>query len=271
MVADAAGYSRLMALDERATLGALDTARETFRAGIEANGGRVVDMAGDSVLAVFETAFGAVTAALAIQAQLDSTSQSASQGRCMPFRIGVHLGDVIVKADGTVYGDGVNIAARLQALAEPGGVAISDAVRGAVKGKVDVSFLDQGEQAVKNIPDPLRAFKLARQARCPEARVALVEFFEASRRTGWHRLGNFSHAFVELALHEHRHLDAARLLGYARAAWGRGTLPARESRKLLATLQSEMNATSLERLLVEGKELDQEAVCALTLETAPSG
>jgi predicted ATPase/class 3 adenylate cyclase len=167
MAADAAGYSRLMALDERATLAALDTARDTFRAGIEAKGGRVVDMAGDSVLAVFETAFGAVTAALAIQAQLNSASQSAPEDRCMPFRIGVHLGDVIVKADGTVYGDGVNIAARLQALAEPGGVAISDAVRGAVKGKVDASFQDQGEQAVKNIPDPLRAFKLIPGSQAP--------------------------------------------------------------------------------------------------------
>ena len=85
----------------------------------------------------------------------------------MLFRIGVHLGDVIEKADGTVYGDGVNIAARLEGLAEPGGIVISDSVRSAVKGKVDASFLDQGEQVVKNIPDPLRAFKVISGSQAP--------------------------------------------------------------------------------------------------------
>jgi hypothetical protein len=112
---------------------------------------------------------------------------------------------------------------------------------------------------------------LVRQGRCAEARVALLEFFEASRRSGWALFGAYSHDFAELAIHEHRYPDAARLLGYARAAWGRGTVPVGESKKLLTTLESEIDATSLERLLVEGKELDQDAVCALTLETAPSG
>src|SRR5947207_14432772 len=79
----------------------------------------------------------------------------------MRFRIGVHLGDVMEKIDGTVYGDGVNIAARLQGLAEPGAIMVSDAVRGAVRGKVNASFVDQGEQTVKNIPEPVRAFKVA--------------------------------------------------------------------------------------------------------------
>ena len=76
----------------------------------------------------------------------------------MRFRIGVHLGDVIEKADGTVYGDGVNIAARLEGLAEPGGIAISDAVRGAVKNRVSAAFADLGEQSVKNIAEPVRAY-----------------------------------------------------------------------------------------------------------------
>ena len=80
------------------------------------------------------------------------------EDRRMRFRIGVHLGDVIEKADGTVYGDGVNIAARLQALAEPGGITVSESIRSAVKGKVGASFEDQGEQAVKNIADPVRAY-----------------------------------------------------------------------------------------------------------------
>jgi adenylate cyclase len=164
LAADAAGYSRLMASDDRATVASLDSARSVFRAQIESNQGRVIDMAGDSVLAVFETATGAVTAALAVQRGLNEAASTTTEERRMRFRIGIHLGDVIEKADGTVYGDGVNIAARLEGLAEPGGITISDAVRGAVRGKVTASFLDQGEQAVKNIPEPVRAFKVTAQS-----------------------------------------------------------------------------------------------------------
>ena len=129
LAADVAGYSRLMAADERATVAALDAARAVFRAQIESHRGRVIDMAGDSVLAVFETATGAVSAALAIQQQLESASVEVPDDRRMRFRIGVHLGDVIEKADGTVYGDGVNIAARLEGLAEPGGITVSESIR----------------------------------------------------------------------------------------------------------------------------------------------
>ena len=158
LAADAAGYSRLMAADERATMAALDSARAVFRQRIEAHRGRVVDMAGDSVLAVFETATGAVSAALAVQRDLEASHTAVPEERRMRFRIGVHLGDVIEKGDGSVYGDGVNIAARLQALAGIGGITVSDAVQGAVRGKVTASFVDQGEQAVKNMSHPVRAF-----------------------------------------------------------------------------------------------------------------
>ena len=161
LAADAAGYSRLMAIDAHAAVAALDAARAVFRAQIESSCGRVVDMAGDSVLAVFETAAGAVITALAVQRELGASSDSAPEDRQMPFRIGVHLGDVIEKADGTVYGDGVNIAARLQALAEPGGIVVSDAVHGAVRGRVGAEFFDQGEQKVKNIAHAVRAFRVA--------------------------------------------------------------------------------------------------------------
>ena len=150
--ADAARYSRLMAQDERATLAALDAARAVFRQQIELNHGRVVDMAGDSVLAVFDTANGAVSAALGAQKSLERSA--------LPFRIGVHLGDVIEKADGTIYGDGVNIAARLQALAAAGGITVSDAVRGSVQSRAGASFDDQGEQQVKNMPEPIRAYRV---------------------------------------------------------------------------------------------------------------
>lgn len=158
LAADAAGYSRLMAADEHGTVTVLDAARDIFKAQIESRQGRVVDMAGDSVLAVFETATGAVAAALAIQEELERQVSALPRGRRMRFRIGVHLGDVIEKADGTVYGDGVNIAARLQGLAVPGGITVSDSVRNAVRGKVSAAFNDLGEQTVKNIPEPVRAY-----------------------------------------------------------------------------------------------------------------
>jgi adenylate cyclase len=164
LAADVAGYSRLMAVDERATVAALDTARAVFRTQIESNQGRVIDMAGDSVLAVFETATGAVTSALAVQRELNASLSAVPEDRRMRFRIGVHLGDVIEKADGTVYGDGVNIAARLQGLAEHGGIAVSESIRTAVKGKVSASFEDQGEQQVKNIAEPVRVFRVVLKA-----------------------------------------------------------------------------------------------------------
>jgi class 3 adenylate cyclase/tetratricopeptide (TPR) repeat protein len=158
LAADVAGFSRLMAADERATVAALGAARAEFRTQIEAHQGRVIDMAGDSVLAVFETATGAVAAALAIQQRLGDAGEATPQDRRMHFRIGVHLGDVIEKHDGTVYGDGVNVAARLEGLAEPGGITVSDAVRGVVGGRVGATFTDQGEQQLKNIARPIRAF-----------------------------------------------------------------------------------------------------------------
>jgi adenylate cyclase len=160
LAADAHGYSRLMDSDSRATVAALDAAREVFRRHIDAQHGRLVDMAGDSVLAVFDTAAGAAAAALAVQADLGAAQQPLPDARRLRFRIGLHLGDVIQKADGSAYGSGINVAARLQALAEPGGITASDAMRGAVKGRVAAGFADLGEQRVKNIAEPVRAFKL---------------------------------------------------------------------------------------------------------------
>ena len=160
VVADVAGYSRLMSDDEHATVAALDAARTVFREHIESRRGRVVDMAGDSVLAVFETATGAVSAALAIQQQIESGDAATPNDRRMRFRIGVHLGEVIEKADGTVYGDGVNVAARLQGLAAPGGITASESIRIAVRGKADAEFHDLGMQEVKNIVEPVRTYRV---------------------------------------------------------------------------------------------------------------
>ncbi len=159
LAADATGFSRLMADDEQSTMSALEDARSVFRSHIEAHQGRVMDMAGDSIFAVFDTASGAVEAAQAVQRTLNAGAAQMPQERQMRFRIGVHLGDVMEKSDGTVFGDGVNIAARLEALAEPGGITVSDAVQGAVRGKVEASFDDQGEQRVKNIAHPVHAYR----------------------------------------------------------------------------------------------------------------
>ncbi len=160
LMADAVGYSRLMSADERRTVAALDAVRAVFRHEIESRRGRVVDMAGDSVLAVFESATGAVSAALAIQQHVEELCAQESPEHRMHFRLGVHLGDVIEKRDGTVYGDGVNIAARLQGLAAPGGITVSESIRAAVRGKVEARFEDQGAQQVKNIAEPVRAFRI---------------------------------------------------------------------------------------------------------------
>jgi hypothetical protein len=111
---------------------------------------------------------------------------------------------------------------------------------------------------------------LTRQGRCAEARLALAQFFEASRRTGWHRFGQCASAYVELALHEQRRSSAATLLGYARAeGWGADTK--RRCAELLAELEAVLDAETLGRLLAEGEALDEEAVCALTLETGGCG
>jgi class 3 adenylate cyclase len=164
LAADAAGYSRLMSLDEAGTLTALDGARAVFRSQIESCQGRVIDMAGDSVLAVFESASGAVRAAMAVQERLESLAEGVPADRRLRFRIGIHLGDVIEKTDGSVYGSGVNIAARLESLSQPGGITISDAVYGSVRRGIAASFDDLGEREVKNIAEPVRAFRVIAQA-----------------------------------------------------------------------------------------------------------
>jgi adenylate cyclase len=161
LAADVAGYSRLMSSNERATVEALDFARQVFREGIEKRGGRVVDAAGDSVLAIFDTAFGAADAALAIQDQLSVASVNDPEDRRMRFRIGLHLGDVMEKPDGSVYGSGINVAARLQTLALPGSIFVSAAMRSMLGHRAGQRFEDQGQHLVKNVAEPLHAYQLS--------------------------------------------------------------------------------------------------------------
>jgi len=165
LAADVAGYSRLMGCDECGTVAALDAARAVFRKAIAGHQGRVIDMAGDSVLAVFETAQGALECALAVQDELDAASRDVAEDCRMRFRIGIHLGDVMEKDDGSVYGDGVNIAARLEGLAEAGGVTVSDAVQCALRQRTSARFEDLGEQQVKHIAGAVRVYRVLRESR----------------------------------------------------------------------------------------------------------
>jgi len=159
LAADEVGHSRLMSLDDMGTVAVMDAARAVFGTEITGQAGRVIDMAGDSILAAFDNATAAVQAALAIQHRLRGVAATDTpEDRRTRFRIGVHLGDVIEKADGTVCGDGVNSGARLESLASPGAIAVSESARSTRRGRLEASFEDQGAQQVKNTADPLRAW-----------------------------------------------------------------------------------------------------------------
>ena len=160
VAADVAGYSRLMQDDDEATVTTLENYRSVFREKIKAHRGRVVDMAGDSVLAVFPAATEAVRAAFEIQVELGERNRVLPETRRMPFRIGVNLGEVIERRDGTVYGDGVNVAARLEDISEPGGVTVSGTVFDQVRNRLQFGFDFIGEHEVKNIAGPVRAYRV---------------------------------------------------------------------------------------------------------------
>ncbi len=157
--ADAAGYSRLMAEDEVWTVRTLAAYRGEIRRLAEAHHGRVVDSPGDNVLAEFSSALDAIECATSVQGALEGHNAALPPERRMPFRIGVHLGDVIVDGE-RIYGDGVNIAARLEKSADPGGICLSGTAYELVRGKLDITVEDLGEQALKNIPHPVRVYRV---------------------------------------------------------------------------------------------------------------
>ncbi len=160
LAADVAGYSRLMGADEAGTLAALKGHRdELIGPEIAKRGGRIVGTAGDSVLAEFASVVDAVDCAVAIQAAMAERNAGLPDDRKMLFRIGINLGDVIVEGD-DIYGDGVNIAARLEELAEPGGICVSAKVHGEVAGKVEAGFDDMGKRSIKNIAEPVRVWRV---------------------------------------------------------------------------------------------------------------
>lgn len=159
LAADIEGYSRLMGTDEEGTLATLSAHRAVTDALITRHAGRICGTAGDSILAEFASVFAAVDCAVEIQRDLGLANDSLADDRRMHFRIGINVGDVMVK-NGDIFGDGVNIAARLEGLAEPGGICISRGVRDHIRHKVPYGFADLGEQTVKNIAQPIRVFRL---------------------------------------------------------------------------------------------------------------
>lgn len=157
LYADVAGYSRLTSEDEAGTHRALSSSLDLFSKTIARHRGSVVHYAGDAILAEFGMASDALTCAINVQQKLRDWGKELPEDRQIRFRIGVNLGEVIVDRD-DIYGEGVNIAARLEGLAEPGGVCVSEAVRNAVGGKLPLEYEFMGEQEVKNIDEPVRAY-----------------------------------------------------------------------------------------------------------------
>jgi len=157
--ADVVGYSRLMGLDEVGTAHALRDHRAAADPLIAEHGGRVVKTTGDGVLIEFGSVVGAVECALGLQRLAAQRNTETPADRRMEWRIGIHIGDVLIEGE-DILGDGVNIAARLEGIAEPGGICISEDAFRQVRGKVEAEFADLGEQSLKNIARPLRVYHL---------------------------------------------------------------------------------------------------------------
>jgi len=201
LAADAVGYSRMMAADEEGTLRILSAHRAVIDGIIEFHEGRIVGTAGDSVLAEFGSAVEAVRCAVEIQDALKTRNDSLPEAKRMQFRIGVNLGDVMAKGD-DLLGDGVNVAARLETIAEPGGICVSSSVYDQIAGKLDLGFIDIGAQSLKNIQRPIQVYRVerggARAAAAPEPAAVAAP---APRRSRWPWIGaGLAAALVAAAL-----------------------------------------------------------------------
>jgi adenylate cyclase len=158
MSADIVGYSRLMGQSESGTLARLKAARaEVVDPAIAEFNGRIVKTTGDGLLVEFSSAVDAVQCGIAVQTAMAGRAEGAGDGKLLQYRIGVHVGDIIIDGE-DIFGDGVNIAARIEGLAAPGGVAISDAVNQHVRGRIESAFSDRGDQAAKNIDHPIHVW-----------------------------------------------------------------------------------------------------------------
>jgi len=164
LAADAVGYSRHMGADEEGTMKLLAAHRAVIDGIIEFHEGRIVNTAGDSVLAEFASPVQAVRCAVEIQDALRTRNDARPEGKRLEFRIGVNLGDVMVKGD-DLLGDGVNVAARLESVADPGGICVSSSVYDQIAGKLDLGFVDVGQKTLKNIDRPVRVYRVDRDGR----------------------------------------------------------------------------------------------------------
>jgi adenylate cyclase len=160
LATDVAGYSRLMGRDEERTLAQLKTFRkQLINPGVATHRGRIVKTTGDGMLVEFASAVDAARCAVEVQQEIAKQNAGVSPELRIEFRIGIHVGDIIID-DNDIFGDGVNIAARLEGIAEPGGVCISDDAHRQIRGKIDIAFEDLGEQTLKNITEPMRAWRV---------------------------------------------------------------------------------------------------------------
>jgi TolB-like protein/class 3 adenylate cyclase len=157
LAADVVGYSRMMGEDEAGTAKAVRERREAAAPIVAAHGGRVFKTMGDGMFIEFPSVVAAVECALAMQRQMAASNEGAPEAKRVLYRIGVHLGDVLVEGE-DILGDGVNIASRLESVAEPGGVSLSGAAHEHVRGRIDAAFIDLGEKALKNIARPVRVY-----------------------------------------------------------------------------------------------------------------
>src|SRR6266481_2368381 len=176
LAADVAGYSRLMGVDEEGTHERLKVhLRDLVEPTIVEHRGRIVKTTGDGFLADFSSVVDAVRSAVDIQRGMDERNAPVAASERIEFRIGINLGDVIVE-EHDIFGDGVNVAARLEALAEPGGICISRTVRDHIRDKLPYPFEDRGEQSVKNIARPVRVYALRPEAVAdlPASRMPIV-------------------------------------------------------------------------------------------------
>jgi adenylate cyclase len=183
LYADVAGYSRLTQLDEAGTHEQLSVCLDLMAERISSAGGRVIHYAGDAVLAEFESVIAATRCAIRVQEAIPAATEEYPEDRRIAFRIGINLGEVIIDRD-ELYGDAVNIAARLESLATPGGVCISDAVQKEIQGKIDVELKDLGAQSVKNIEQPVRAYQISSDSQSDTPSKSMEHLTAQSRILG---------------------------------------------------------------------------------------
>ena len=181
--ASAEEYGRLMGEDEAATLQTLKGHRQVMCSLVEKHQGRVVDTRGDNLLAEFASVVDALECAVEIQKELKGRNEELPKERRMPFRIGIHLGDVI-EEEGKIYGDGVNVAALLDSLADGGGICVSRSAHDQVKNKLDVGYQDLGQRGVENIPEPVRVYRVVLE---PDPKWKMIGKFW-SRMKQWQKV-----------------------------------------------------------------------------------